>query len=106
MKSTKVLSNFLVFAALILLLGLTFLLAHINLGFFNTPIAIIIAPIKAILVGIFFMNLRFSHGIHRVFAISGLFILGILFFLALADFRSRGWLPLPGSFPPPTQEPL
>lgn len=90
---------FFTFVVLMGLLLLTVFLAQQNFGQLNTWIGLLIALIKAVLVAMVFMNLRQSDGMHRVFAISGLFFLGILFSLALADYFSRGWLLMPGSFP-------
>lgn len=86
-------------AGLMLLLGLTYFLAHVELGVFNTPLGIGIGALKALLVGLFFMELRASDGIHRFFAITGILLLIILISLSMMDFVSRGWLTLPGQFP-------
>ena len=49
-----------VFAALIVLTGLTVGIAEMDLGAMNTVVALTIASIKALLVVLFFMQIRFS----------------------------------------------
>ncbi len=85
---------------LLVLLGLTFFLAHIDLGSLQTPISLLIGAMKAVLIALFFMDLRSADGLHRVFALTGFFFLAILIVLSMSDFVSRGWLALPGQFPP------
>jgi|SRR5579871_209877 len=99
MTGTTTLRQLLTLVLLMALLVITFILAHVDLGLLNTSVGLAIAAIKALLVGLFFMNLWWSDGLHRVFAIAGAFMLAILFSLALADFLSRSWLAMPGSFP-------
>jgi cytochrome c oxidase subunit IV len=89
-----------VFVALMVLLGLTYWLAHVDLGPFNTAVGLIVAAAKALLVALFFMELKSSSGVHRIAAMVGLFWVGILMSLTLADYLSRNWLPLPSMWPP------
>lgn len=91
---------FFTYIALFFFLGLTFLLAHLNLGIFHLPVGIIIGAIKAVLIGLFFMSLKYEDGLHRIFSLSGVFFLFILLSLAMSDLVSRSWLSLPGQFPP------
>jgi cytochrome c oxidase subunit 4 len=84
---------------LLSLLGASYLLAHIDLGPFSTAMGLFIAAMKAILVMIYFMHLRFSKGIYRVVAGAGVFWLGILMVLAMSDYLSRNWLSTPGFWP-------
>lgn len=74
------------------LLALTVLLAHVSLGAAGPVLALTIAVAKAVLVGLFFMHLRWEHGISRLFAGAGVAWLLILMGLTLSDFMSRGWL--------------
>ena len=83
---------------LALLLGLTALTvyaAFINFGAFNTPIALGIACLKALLVVLFFMHLRASPPLVVLVAVASVVWLGIMFSLTLADYLSRstvaGW---------------
>ena len=82
----------LVFAALIVLTGLTIGVAFVDLGPLNTPAALLIAGLKAGLVGWFFMNLRAERGLTWVYAIAGILWLAILYGLTLSDYASRAWL--------------
>jgi cytochrome c oxidase subunit 4 len=89
----------LVYVALMILLGLTFLFAHLDLGKFGVPVALFIASLKALLVVLYFMELRYENGIIRASACLGIFWLGIMMTLTLTDYVSRNWLPLPGHWP-------
>jgi len=77
--------------ALLAFLGLTIAAACVNLGPFNTVVAMSIALAKAVLILLFFMHLRDSKPIIWVFAGAGFFWLGIMFALALSDYLTRGW---------------
>ena len=57
--------------------------------------AITIAFMKAILIILYFMHVRYSSRLLWIFVGAGFFWLGILFALSFADFFTRGWLPLP-----------
>jgi cytochrome c oxidase subunit 4 len=86
---------FRVWAALLILLGLTTGLAYIPMGWFNTVMSVTIAFAKAILIVLFFMHVKYKGRLVRVFVCAGLFWLGILFALSLADYFTRSWLPQP-----------
>jgi cytochrome c oxidase subunit IV len=54
------------------------------------PIAnLVIAALKAALVAVVFMHLRWSSPLQRLFAGAGLFWLAILFTLTFADYMTR-----------------
>ena len=94
-----------IFAALIGLTGLTVAVAFFDLGggrlhFVNAIVAITIAVVKALLVVLYFMHVRYSSRLIWIFVGAGVFWLLILFVLTLADFLSRGWFPLPTSWNP------
>jgi cytochrome c oxidase subunit 4 len=89
----------LVYIALMILLALTLGSSFLSLGDFNPVVNLGIACLKAALVVAFFMHLKGSKGLIKVFSAAGLFWLGILFSLAATDYFSRGWLPLPGHWP-------
>lgn len=78
-------------AALMCLLVLTVVLAHAPLGPFSTIVALAIAATKAVLVGAFFMHLKFERPIVRLFALSGAAWLALLIGLTLTDVITRGW---------------
>ena len=81
-----------VFVALLLLAGLTTGVAYIDLGPFNTVIALFIAAAKMCLVALFFMHLLYSHGLTRVVAFAGLFWLALMIAGTLGDVVTRSWL--------------
>ena len=82
---------YIVFAVLMALTLLTTGVAFLDLGFFSPVVALTIAVIKASLVALFFMHLRYSTRLTWVVAGAGLFWLGILFTLSLSDYLTRGW---------------
>jgi cytochrome c oxidase subunit 4 len=77
--------------ALLAFLALTIFVAHINLGPFNTIVALSISIAKAALIILFFMHLRYSKPLVWVFACAGFFWLAIMLTLALSDYLTRGW---------------
>jgi cytochrome c oxidase subunit IV len=81
----------LVWAALLVLLGITVGGAYVPLGPFNTVLALAIAAAKAALVFIFFMHLTRSSALLRLAAVAGLFWLIFLFSLSLSDYFTRPW---------------
>jgi cytochrome c oxidase subunit 4 len=85
-----------VFAALMVLTGLTVWVAYLDLGFLNTAVALGIAVTKATLVILYFMHVRYGTRLTWVVVSSGFFWLGILIVLGLSDYLSRGWIPQPG----------
>ncbi len=84
-----------VFGVLMALLGATVAIAYIHLGKLNVIAALTIAVIKAVLIILYFMHVRYSSRLLWIFVGAGFFWLGILFALAYSDFLTRGWLPLP-----------
>ena len=87
---------FAIFAALMVGTAVTVWVAFIDLGGqFNTIVALTVAVIKATLVVLYFMHVRYSSRLTWVIVGSGLFWLGIMFALTLSDYLSRGWLPPP-----------
>ena len=58
---------------------------------FNTVIALTIAVIKATLVVLYFMHVRYSSRLIWVIVTSALFWLAILFALTFSDYWTRGW---------------
>jgi|SRR3954447_819951 cytochrome c oxidase subunit 4 len=87
-----------VWIALMLLMGLTVFLSTVPMGHAaNTIVALIIAAIKATLVLMFFMHLKYeSYKLSAVVFGAGLFWLLILFGLNLTDYLTRGTSGIPG----------
>jgi cytochrome c oxidase subunit IV len=85
-----------VFLALMVLTAATVWVATFDLGWANDVVALTIAVTKALLVLTFFMHLRYSTRLTVLTALAGFFWLGILIFLTLNDYISRGVLEIPG----------
>lgn len=56
----------------------------------NLLIALVIATAKAVVIVLFFMQLKYSSPLHRSFAISGVVFVAILFTITFADYVVRG----------------
>lgn len=71
---------------------LTVLAAGLDLGRFNAVVALTIATIKATLVVLFFMHVKYAHEkMTKVVLISAIFWLAILLALSMADYATRLW---------------
>ena len=76
------------------LIGATFLtawIATVDLGIFNTVVALLIATCKASIVVLFFMHVKYSPRLTWIVVIGGFFWLAILLALTLGDYLTRGW---------------
>ena len=82
-----------IFLTLMVLTAVTIAAAFMNLGVWNTPVALGIALFKAMLVIIFFMHARHSEKVVWVFIAVGFYWLGIMMLFTFSDFVSRGWSP-------------
>jgi cytochrome c oxidase subunit 4 len=65
--------------------------AFFDLGVVNAFAALTIAIIKASIVALFFMHLRYSGKLTWVVVGAAIFWLGILFTLSLSDYLTRMW---------------
>jgi cytochrome c oxidase subunit IV len=71
---------------------LTVIAAGIDLGPFNALVALTIATIKATLVVLFFMHVKYAHEkLTKIVIVSALFWLAILLALSMADYTTRLW---------------
>lgn len=82
----------LVFVGLLVLLLLTIGAAYIDLGPLHVPVALGIAVLKALLIILFFMHVRYSSRLTWAFVGAGFFWLLLLIVLTMSDFATRGWL--------------
>ncbi len=80
-----------VFIALMFGTALTTGVAYIDLGRWNTVVALAIAVVKMLLVVLFFMHVKYSTGLTRIIIIAGFFWLGIMITLSCADELTRRW---------------
>jgi cytochrome c oxidase subunit 4 len=71
------------------LLVVTVVAAQINLGVWNVPIALAIATIKAMLIVLFFMHVRYGSPLVRLFAAGGFLWLAIMLAFLAADVLNR-----------------
>ncbi len=81
-----------VYVALMMLLALTVGANRLPLGKFALSVALAIAAMKAILVVLYFMHVRFSSRVTWVFVTAGFLWLAIFFSLTFDDYLSRDWL--------------
>ncbi len=80
-----------IFVALLILTAVTTGVAYVDLGIFNPVVALAIACTKAVLVVLFFMELRHSSRITKITVGAGLFWFAILITLTLSDYLTRWW---------------
>jgi cytochrome c oxidase subunit 4 len=85
-----------VFVALLVLTALTYVVATFDFGLLNTPIALAVAVLKAVLVVVYFMGVRYNTPLTKVVVIAGFFWLLIMFGLTLNDYLTRDWLGVAG----------
>jgi cytochrome c oxidase subunit 4 len=91
-KSSPLKSYFSVWIALLVGTFLTYEIAKIDLGVFNSAVALIIATTKALLVALFFMHLKGAgERLLKLVVISTIFFLFILLALSMADYATRLW---------------
>ena len=93
---TPVSTLFIVFGALFILTIVTVLTARQDWGALNTPIALGIAVLKASLVVIYFMAVRYNTPLTKVVVVAGFFWLLIMFGLTMGDYLTRPLLGVPG----------
>jgi cytochrome c oxidase subunit 4 len=79
-----------VFVVLMVLVAVTVSASFINLGIASVIIALGIATVKAGLIMLYFMHLRYSPKITWVFAGLGFFGLLIMILIAMGDYVARG----------------
>lgn len=92
--------SILVWAALMVLLLLTFGSAYLKLGTWNSAINLAIAAVKALLVAAFFMHLRSASSMLRIVAATALLTLALLFGLSRPDYATRTINRAPWQTPP------
>ena len=84
-----------VFAVLMILLAVTVVAAFvINLGNFNIIVALTIAIIKAALVVLYFMHVKYASRLTKIFVSAAFLWLAILFALTFGDYLTRPYLPV------------
>ncbi len=81
-----------IFLALMVCTAVTVGVAFVDLGPLNTVVAMTIAVVKATLVVLYFMHVKYSSRLTWVVVVAGVFWLGILLALTLSDYLTRAWL--------------
>jgi cytochrome c oxidase subunit IV len=81
-----------IFIALMVLLVVTVVAAFIPLGEANMIVAMIIASLKAALVILYFMHVKFASRLTKVFVAASFVWLAIMFVMTFMDYISRDWL--------------
>jgi cytochrome c oxidase subunit IV len=78
-----------VLVALLILTALTVAASYVDFGSGNVVIALFIASVKAMLVALFFMHLRYDKPVNAVIACAGFLFLGIFLMFDFIDFGTR-----------------
>jgi len=78
-----------VLSALLVLTVLTVMAAQMDFGVFNVLIAMGIATIKAALVLLFFMHLKYDDKLFPVIFLTGVFFLAVIFLFCELDIITR-----------------
>jgi cytochrome c oxidase subunit IV len=79
-----------IFAALMVLTVVTVLVARADLGAANDFVALSIAVLKAVLVILFFMHVRYSTRLTAITVLGSFFWLAILILITMSDYWTRG----------------
>jgi cytochrome c oxidase subunit 4 len=74
-----------------ILAALLVLTADINMGVFSPIVALAIACLKAVLVILFFMHIRYSSRVMMLTVGAGFFTFLVLITMTLSDYISRNW---------------
>ena len=91
---TSVRTYVIIWAILTIMTFTTYFVAQIDLGVFNTVVALVIAFFKMSLVVLFFMEVRHERTLTKIFVAGGFFWLLSLIFMTIGDYLSRTWQPL------------
>jgi cytochrome c oxidase subunit 4 len=81
----------LILLALLVLTATTTGVAYIDMGIFNPIIALAIGCLKAVLVILFFMHIRYSSRVMMLTVGAGFFTFLVLITMTLSDYISRNW---------------
>ncbi len=82
-------SYVLVFVALLSLTAVTVGVAFVDLGALNTPVALVIAVVKGLLIFAYFMHLKSQPKILWSFAIAGFFWVALMIIGTSDDYLTR-----------------
>jgi cytochrome c oxidase subunit IV len=82
-------------AGLLLALAATIAVSYVNLGRLNIAVALIIASVKALIIGVYFMHLRYSQRLIWYYVIGAALWLTIMFTFTFTDYFARHLLAKP-----------
>ena len=94
-----------VWGALLVLTVVTVAATYVDLGTFNLSLALLIATVKASLVALYFMHLRYDRPVNALVFGSALIILALFIFFALMDSMEYQSDMIPGYGQQPTEIP-
>ncbi len=77
-----------IFTALMVLTAITVFAAFVNLGNLNAPVALIIATVKATLVVLYFMHVKYSSRLTKLVVVTAVGFLALLIVGTLHDYYS------------------
>jgi cytochrome c oxidase subunit IV len=80
-----------IFGALLLGTAITVGASYLELGDFNVIVALAIACIKAVLVILFFMHVKYSSRLTKLTVAAGFFTFFVLITMSMTDYISRAW---------------
>jgi len=89
-------TSLIVCLTLLVLAGISIGLAHLGLGGWKALVNLLIAAAQGVLIGAFYMRIRYTSGMPRLVVAAALVWFAILMVGTLDDVLTRGWLPLPG----------
>ncbi|MGD0182134.1 MAG: cytochrome C oxidase subunit IV family protein [Terriglobales bacterium] len=79
-----------IWIALLCLTVITAAVSFVDLGPLNTVVALVIATVKALLVVLFFMHVKYtSEKLTKIVIVSAIFWLFLLLALSMADYATR-----------------
>ena len=79
-----------IWIALLCLTVITAAVSFVDLGLLNTVVALVIATVKALLVVLFFMHVKYtSEKLTKIVIVSAIFWLFLLLALSMADYATR-----------------
>jgi cytochrome c oxidase subunit IV len=80
-----------IFGSLLFFTALTVFASYLELGVFNAVVALGIACIKAVLVILFFMHVKYSSRLTKLTVAAGFFTFFVLITMSMTDYISRAW---------------
>lgn len=85
-------AHFAVFAALMILTVITVMVSTVDLGAWNTIVALLVASIKGLVVILWFMHVKFSSRLTQLFVCAGFIWLIVMVLIMTSDYSARGWI--------------